>query len=59
MGAVSFALPDIGLTVIALAFAVAVTGGSIVLSHEHDAAEWVPFFDISVPPWLNLFWSEH
>ena len=46
-GATSFEMPDIGLTVIALVFNAAVTGGALTLSHEHDAAEWVSFSDFS------------
>ena len=45
VGATSFEMPDIGLTVIVLIFKAAVTGGALTLSNEHDVAEWVRFSD--------------
>ncbi|MDR2862620.1 MAG: NUDIX hydrolase [Puniceicoccales bacterium] len=47
VGATSFEISDIGLTAIVLTFDAAVSGGTFSLSHEHDAAEWVPLAELS------------
>jgi 8-oxo-dGTP diphosphatase len=44
-GATSFDMPRIHVVVLCLE--ARLTGGTLTLSHEHDAAEWVPLADLS------------
>ena len=46
-GATDFVMADNGLHVITLCMEAVQTGGTLTLSHEHDAAEWVALSELS------------
>lgn len=55
-GATEFEMPKVH--VVLLCMEVRITGGELTLSHEHDAAEWVPLAELAnrrLPPRVGDF----